>query len=434
MKKKVLSLLMATAMVASLAGCGDNSANTDANNSSAAGNTESSAAGGDSTTTETKDVALTVWSPSEDQSEENGNWLGTMCEKFNEAHPEWNITFTYGVCAEGDAKATVTQDVEAAADVYMFASDNLPDLLANNAIAELGGSTLEYIKSEIPQSMTDTVTVDGAVYGIPYSANGWFMYYNKSLLTEDDITSLEKMMEKGKVAFPLGNGWYNAAFYLANGCTLFGADGTDEAAGIDLTGDKAVEVTDYLVDLVNNPNFVFDGAGEGLAGMADGSVVAIFSGDWDYANVVTAIGEENVGAAQVPTINIGGEDKSLKAFFSSKAVGVNPNSDNMEVAVALAAYLGSEEAQLAHFEMRNVIPSNKNLAESDAVKNNVVAAGSAACIANTAVGQPYCAPMGNWWAPAENFGKSLQAGEITHDNAAEKTAAFNESVNGSIVD
>lgn len=427
MKKKVLSLLMATAMVASLAGCGG-SADTDANNSSAADN------GGDGTVTEVQDVALTVWSPSEDQSEENGNWLGTMCDKFNEAHPEWNITFTYGVCAEGDAKATVTQDVEAAADVYMFASDNLPDLLANNAIAELGGSTLEYIQNEIPQSMTDTVTVDGAVYGIPYSANGWFMYYNKSLLTEDDITSLEKMMEKGKVAFPLANGWYNAAFYLANGCTLFGADGTDEAAGIDLTGDKAVEVTDYLVDLVNNPNFVFDGAGEGLAGMADGSVVAIFSGDWDYANVVTAIGEENVGAAQVPTINIGGEDKSLKAFFSSKAVGVNPNSDHMEVAVALAAFLGSEEAQLAHFEMRNVIPSNKNLAESDAVKNNVVAAGSAACIANTAVGQPYCAAMGNWWAPAENFGKSLQAGEITHDNAADKTAAFNDSVNGSIVD
>ena len=433
MKKKVLSLLMATAMVASLAGCGGNAANTDGNNGSAP-NTESSAAGdAGNTGSDVKDVALTVWSPSEDQSDEWGNWLGTMCDKFNEAHPEWNITFTYGVCAEGDAKATVTQDVEAAADVYMFANDNLTDLIANNAIAELGGSTLDYINSEIPQSLIDSVTVDGAVYGIPYAANGWYMYYNKGVLSEDDIKSFEAMMEKGKVAFPIANGWYLASFYVANGCTLFG-DGTDEAAGIDLTGDKAVAVTDYLVDLAANPNFVYDGAGEGLAGMADGSVVAIFGGDWMYNDVVKAVGEENVGAAQLPTVNIGGEDKTLKAFFGSKAIGVNPNCDDMEVAIALAAYLGSEEAQLAHYQMRNIIPANLKLMEDESIKSNVIAIASASGIANTSIMQPYCAAMGNWWAPAENFGKAIMSGEVTHDNAVEKTESFNASVNGSVVE
>lgn len=441
MKKKVLSLLMATAMVASLAGCGGNAANTDGNNSSttdgnnsSAPNKESSAAdGAGNTGTDVRDVALTVWSPSEDQSDEWGNWLGTMCDKFNEAHPEWNITFTYGVCAEGDAKATITQDVEAAADVYMYANDNLPELVANNAIAELGGSTLDYINSEIPQSPIDSVTIDGAVYGIPYAANGWYMYYNKSLLSEDDIKSFEAMLEKGKVAFPIANGWYNAAFYIANGCSFFGT-GTDEAAGIDLNGDKAVAVTDYLVDLAANPNFVYDNAGEGLAGMADGSVVAIFGGDWMYNDVVKAVGEENVGAAQLPTVNIGGEDKTLKAFFGSKAIGVNPNCDDMEVAVALAAYLGGEEAQLAHYQMRNIIPANLKLMEDEAVKSNVIAMPSASCIANTSFMQPFCAAMGNWWSPAENFGKSIMSGEVTHDNAAEKTESFNASVNGSVVD
>ncbi len=38
--------------------------------------------------------------------------------------------FEYGVCAEGDAKATVTTDVEGSADVYMLANDNIPDLVA----------------------------------------------------------------------------------------------------------------------------------------------------------------------------------------------------------------------------------------------------------------------------------------------------------------
>lgn len=430
MRKKALALLMATAMVASLAGCGNSAkTNPDTNNTNntTTGTSESTAE------VEVKDVALTVWAPSEDQSSDYGNWLETMCNQFNELHPEWNITFTYGVCAEGDAKATVTQDVEAAADVYMFANDNLTDLIASNGIAKLGGSTLEYIQNNMSQALVDSVTVDGSVYGVPFTTNTWFMYYNKSVLSEDDVKSLETMLEKGKVAFPLTNSWYIASFYAANGCTLFG-DGTDEAAGIDFSGDKAVAVTDYLVDLVANPNFVNDGAGEGLAGLADGSVVALFSGSWDYNNVVNAIGKENVGAAQLPTINIGGEDKSLKSFFGSKAIGVNPNCENMDVAVALAAYLGGEEAQKAHYELRNILPTNTTVLADPAIATDVVAIASDACIANTSIMQPYCAAMGNYWSPAENFGKSLVAKEITHDNAAEMTETLNKSLNTSVVE
>ena len=426
MRKKALALFMATAMVATLAGCGNN-ANTNTENTSS-GSTASSQA-----EVEPKDVALTVWAPSEDQSEESGNWLAKMCNQFNELHPEWNITFTYGVCAEGDAKATVTQDVEAAADVYMFANDNLTDLIASKGIAKLGGSTLEYVQNNMSQSLIDSVTVDGSVYGVPFTTNTWFMYYNKSVLTEEDVKSLETMLSKGKVAFPLSNSWYISAFYAANGCTLFG-DGTDEAAGIDFSGDKATAVTNYLVDLVANPNFVNDGAGEGLAGLADGSVVAMFSGSWDYKNVVDAIGAENVGAAQLPTINIDGEDKSLKAFFGSKAIGVNPNCDNMEVAVALAAYLGGEEAQKAHYEMRNILPTNTAVLADPAIASDVVAIASDACIANTSIMQPYCAAMGNYWSPAENFGKALVAKEVTHDNAKEMTEKLNTSLNTSVVE
>ena len=46
--------------------------------------------------------------------------------------------------------------------------------------------------------------------------------------SEDDVKSLDTMLEKGKVSFPFDNGWYLAAFYAANGCTIFG-DGTDNA-------------------------------------------------------------------------------------------------------------------------------------------------------------------------------------------------------------
>ena len=76
------------------------------------------------------------------------------------------------------------------------------------------------------------------------------MFYDKSVYGEDDIKSLDTMLEKGKVSFPLTNSWYIGAFYVGNGCTLFGEDGKDEEAGIDFAGEKGAAVTKYLVNLV----------------------------------------------------------------------------------------------------------------------------------------------------------------------------------------
>lgn len=50
-------------------------------------------------------VRLMVWSPSEDQSKDSGEWLQTCCEAFAEEHPEWDITFVYGVMDEAALQA-----------------------------------------------------------------------------------------------------------------------------------------------------------------------------------------------------------------------------------------------------------------------------------------------------------------------------------------
>ena len=420
MKKKVLAMLLATTMVATaFAGCGSKTETT-----GEATGTEAGAEGEEAIT-----ATITVWSPQEDQSEDNGNWLKTECEAFAAEHPEWNLTFEYGVCAEGDAKTNVGTDPTAAADVYMFANDQIPDLLAANGIAELGGSTVDQIKSQNSDTMVNTVTYDGGVYGVPFTSNTWFMYYDKSVFTEDDVKNLDTMLEKGVVSFPLSNSWYIASFYVANGCTLFGTDGTDEAAGFDFSGDKAAAVTDYLVDLAANPNFKNDAEGSGIAGLADGSVNAIFSGSWDYDNVKEALGD-NLGVTVAPTITINGEQKQMKAFAGSKAIGVNPNAEYPQVAVALAAYLGSADAQKAHLEMRNILPTDGSVD----VSGNELAEAVAVVLEKASTVQPLVSTMGQYWTPAQTMGEELVNGSVTHDNAAEKTEAMNEAMNTSVVE
>lgn len=427
MKKKVLAAMLVAAMTATMfAGCGskDNGASNDGTQAANSGSTSESA--------EPVDVKLTVMGPSEDQDDAQGAWLKTECEAFNEEHPEWNIKYEYVTCSESDAKDTVLQDPASAADVYMFANDQIADLVDAGALTKLGGDVAEYVKSSNPEAMAATVTYNGDIYGVPYTSNTWFMYYDKRVFSEDDVKSLDTMLEKGKVAFPLTNSWYDAAFYLANGCTLFG-DGTDNDAGINFGGDNGKAVTDYLVDLVANKNFVNDESGVGISGMTDGSIAAMFSGSWDYKALHDALGDD-LGIAAMPTAKIGGSDKQLLSFAGSKAIGVNPNCEYPQVAVALALYLGNEESQQSHYEARSIVPCNTNLLESDTVKNDALVTAQNDTFNNTSMIQPFVPKMSNFWTPAENFGKALLNGEVTHDNAAEQTEAFNTSLNTDVAE
>lgn len=89
MKKRGLAVLLTAALAVSMfAGCGSGSGS-----------------GGGK-----ENIRLMVWSPSEDQSKDSGEWLQTMCEKFADEHPEWDITFVYGVADEASAAGQVAQD------------------------------------------------------------------------------------------------------------------------------------------------------------------------------------------------------------------------------------------------------------------------------------------------------------------------------------
>ncbi len=215
---------------------------------------------GDSAKEGTEKVRLMVWSPQNDQSRDNGEWLQTMCEQFADEHPEWDITFVYGVADEATAAGQVAQDPDASADVFMYANDTLTTMTDANALAKIGGTYREAVESINSEELMDSLIMDEDLYGVPFTTNTWYMYYDKSVFSEEDVKNLDTMLEKGVVSFPFVNSWYLPAFYLGNGCTLFG-DGTDESAGVDFGGDKAVAVTDYLVDLEQNPNFKIDDLG-----------------------------------------------------------------------------------------------------------------------------------------------------------------------------
>ncbi len=442
--RKIVATTLLCGMVLGMAGCacGEDSGNDgNATTTPGAGQSGSQSGqqgneGGGQADGEAKKMTLTVWSPAEDQAPQEGlpkGLLAKWCDEFAKQHPEWDITFQYGVCSEGDARDVVTKDLDAAADVYMYANDQLATLVGAGALAEFGGSALETIRTMNNDTMFRSVTYEDAVYGVPYTPNTLILYYNDEMFDEDEVKSLNTMLEKdlgdGVAAFAmeLTDSWYIEQFYYAGGFTLYGPDGTDEAAGTDI-GDFGF-VTEYLVDLVKNPKFHKESGDDSITRLANGTLGSLVSGSWKASAIKEALGD-NFETAELPSVTFdNGVSGVMRQFTGSKAVGVNPRSENMAAAVALALYLGSESVQRDRFEYRGVTPVNVNLAESEEVLESPIAEAENAVVLHTSVVQPTVPAISNWFKIVETFAEEIYNGTITKENAGERTKQLEEALN-----
>lgn len=426
MKKKLVTLLLVSAMaIGTLAGCGsDKNAGTNSDKNT----TDNTEAGNEGDDGEVKDVTLKVWAP------ENQIQTGTieaMEKSFQEAHPEWNITWTTETQGEDTAKDAILNDVTTAADVYFFANDQLPALADAGAIAKLGGTTEEMVKTTMSEAVVDTVTYNDAIYAIPFTHNTFFMFYDKTLLDENDITSLDAIVAKEtgdgvyNFMFDSAGGWKLAAWFYGAGNTIYGEDGTDAAAGCDWNNETGLAVTNYLIDLINNPKVAFADTAPAVDELAgEHKIGAWFDGSWNYDLYKGVLGDD-LGVAVIPTYTLNGEEVQLKGFYGSKCIGVNPQSANPEVAVAFAAYLGSEEMQLQRYQETAQVPTNSALAETDEIKADEVASVIIKEADVASVAQPVSTAFANnFWTNVSGFATEISTGDFNHDNAQEKLDTF----------
>ena len=385
MKKRLAALLLAAMTVTAIAGCGKGGDSSGSSQGAASGDggaktegeapADNAAANEGAATGEVQDIALKVWCP---QNQVDSGIMEQQQAAFAAEHPEYNITWTTEIVGEDKCQESVLKDVGAAADVFLFASDQLPSLVEAGAIARLGGATEEMVNTTIAESVVATAKVDDALYAIPFTHNTFFMFYDKTILDEADVTSLEKIMAKETADnvynfyFESAGGWKLGAYYYGAGLSIFGPDGSDVAAGVDWNSEKGVAVTNYLIDLINNPKCAYDGeiSVSELAG--DHRIGAWFDGSWNYDLYKGILGDD-LGMAIIPTFNPDGNDYQLLGFYGSKCIGVNAKSANMAAAVAFAAFLGNEENQLLRYELSAQIPANIAAGESEAVKADPLA-------------------------------------------------------------
>jgi len=410
--KRALALVLTAMMAATaLAGCSSNN-NATKTSSAASGSTstasgDASAASGDasvvdgtSTVTNIDDpgtietikaamaeeasknegtIKLELWCSSDDSKFEK-----TLVKEFKEKYGDSRYKFDIKVNSsygEDKAGGKILESPKDGADVFNFADDQLSTLVSAKALAEVGPLFQQNVKANNTDDSVAVCSQNGTAYAYPKTSdNGFFMYYDKRVFkTEADVADLDKMIETANaqnkcVYFNLGNGWYNAAFFFAAGCEIT-YDNSTKVQKATFNTTEGLNAAKAMCHISEKVGAGFKGSagtsGDNAVvqqGFADGSMAAAVIGTWEGPAIKEAIGEENVGAAKLPTALIDGKQVQLHSFGGYKVVGVNAFTKFPVTAQTLAYYLTNSDSQLKRYETRGLIPTSKTALENDKVK------------------------------------------------------------------
>ena len=349
---------------------------------------------------EKEKITLKVWA---DQGELE--LIEKLCNEFAAANTDKEYSFEYGAVGAADGKTRYLEDPAAAADVFLFADDQLVDLVKADALYEVTRNTDAIIAANTPGSI-NAASYDGTLYGYPMTSdNGYFLFYDKSVFADEDLATLDGILAAATAAgkqvhMDISNGWYLASFFLGNGCTLTIEDGKQV---IDFNNANGLAAAEAIRAFCNNPAFV-TGDDSVLAGGIGDAIACGVSGTWMATAIQEKLGD-NYGCCKLPTFTCNGEQVQMGSFLGCKIYGVNSQTAYPVDAMELAAYLTGEKAQIERYNALNYGPSNVNALADETIASNL-ALQALSAQSEFAISQMV---LGGFWTPAEAFGAELEA-------------------------
>jgi len=355
---------------------------------------------------ETYDIKIWVAEAAKDLTEK-------QIADFN-ANNEFGFKFnaTIEAVSEADAATQMITDVEAGGDIYCFAQDQFARLVQAGALDALGKKASETVIANNDAGTVAAATSGEQLYAYPLTAdNGYFMYYDKSVIPDEDVDSLEKLIADCEAAqkyfaFEMQtSAWYLASFFFATGCrSVWMTDDNGEFISVSDTfdSDNGLIAVKGMKKLVDSPYHLSGGG----ADQFNQNAAILVSGTWDFAKVQEYLGD-NMGVTDLPSFEVDGKEYHLGSFNGCKLLGVKPQVDEVKGAAIhkLAQYLTGAQCQMERFEALAWGPSNLEDQASEAVQANP---GLAALIKQAPYSVPQGQIHGSWWDIAKVIGEDVK--------------------------
>lgn len=430
MKKIVALLLAAMMLVAVFASCGEEGGSGATSSGSDTGTTSFENAGkgfdanvSDADFGDETGAKLKVWGPDAYQA-----LLTKQCEAFKKKYADKKISIEIIPQSEDTAATMMQTDAKAGADVFGFASDQFSNLINAGILSPINAKYAADVEAtnnkasvDISKALNHTTNKE-ALYAYPETGNGYFLVYDKSIVSDKDAGSFEAILEAckkndKKFIMDVGNGYYACMFVFTGGLRLEGLDKNNKQLFNKYDEKEVTASMKAFSKLMHDykGTFMSDAVTAIPSGFTSTStrptkVGAGIDGNWDTAGISKALGK-NFGAAKLPTINIDGKDTQIYSMYGYKMIGVNANSKYPRTAQILGYYLASEECQKQRAEELGWSPTNNNVVDSDLVKNDVAIS---ALIAQSEFSIPQ-ANVGPIWDPFKSLGNKLLADDTNPD-------------------
>ena len=332
--KRVIAMLLVAIMVLSLAACGKSGGGEGGNNG-----------GGDSSKTETTtkkaddnkgnggselageyDITVLVAEAAVDLTKQ-------QIDAFNENNED-GIKFnaTIEAVSEADAGTNMITDVEAGGDLYCFAQDQFARLVQAGALAKLGAKAAETVTAANDPGVVAAAKSGEELYAYPMTAdNGYFMYYDKSVIPDADVDSLEKLIEdceKANKYFAMEtntSAWYLAGFFFGTGCVsewVTDSDGNFTSVNDTFNSPNGLIAAKGIKKLVSSKANLSSSAADSFASNA----AVVVTGTWAFEDVKNILGD-NMGVADLPSFEVDGKQYHIGSFNGCKLLGVKPQED-----------------------------------------------------------------------------------------------------------
>ena len=407
MKKRVCRLLIGILCTVSLTGC-DKAQKTDSSDS---GNQK---------------VELVVWGAEEDKE-----LMTQIIQSFQtnyQGQADFQISFE--VQGESQCKDVLLGGLEEGADVFTFADDQVNALAAAGALDPIENA--DEIRSKNLSSAVEAATVNNQLYAYPLTAdNGYFLYYNKQYISEEQVKTLDGILDAAaasgkRFTMDWSSAWYvYSDFGKTNLQVGLNDDGiTNYCTWNQTDGDiRGIDVAQSMLQIAGSPGFANRTDEEFLSGVKNGSVIAGISGVWNSVAVTESWGE-NTGAAKLPTYTCNGKQLQMASFSGCKLIGVNAYSEHPKWAARLAEWITNEDNQRLRFEMRGQGPSNIAVADSSEIQNSPAIA---ALLEQSEFSQIQRVG-GKFWDPVSEFAGNMAAGNPSGQDLQEQLDVMAEGV------
>lgn len=312
-------------------------------------------------------IELLLWGPSAEQT-----FLQTWADKWAEDYKDSKgnqYKVTVGVMGEKESGTQVMNAPQDAADVFSFADDQLDKLIAAGGLASLGnpesGALAKRVAEANNESSVKATMYNGEMYAYPLTAdNGYFLYYDSSVLDETEILKWNTIISEAenaskKYCMDFADAWYQASWFFSFEGTASKTSSNFDDPNVGLKALRAA------YDFSKSPAYVSMAPADALGDLNNGDIIALVS----YPSLYSEVTNKNIKLARLPSITLDEQDYPMYSFLGSKLLGVNGQGKYLEASHALAEYMSGEEVQIARAEKLASGPSNIKAAATDAAKN-----------------------------------------------------------------